>query len=82
MERRIVRICRAGDQLSVGDEFALEHAFRGIGRRGRLFTFQDIKADAAELVHVGVKNLGEETDLGRDHRIVVGEEELELECAT
>jgi hypothetical protein len=44
-------------------------------------TLQDIEADAAELVHVGVEDLSEEADLGRRHGVVVGEEELELEDA-
>lgn len=45
-------------------------------------TLQDIEADSAELVNVGVKDLGEESDLGRRHGIVVGQEQLELEHAT
>lgn len=45
-------------------------------------TFQDVKADAAKLVDIGVENLGKEADLRRRHGIVVREEQLELECAT
>lgn len=44
-------------------------------------TLQDVEADAAQLVHVGVEDLCQEADLGRRHGIVVGEEELELEDA-
>lgn len=44
-------------------------------------TFQNVKADTAQLVDVGVEDLGQEADLGRDHGVVVGEEELELEVA-
>lgn len=45
-------------------------------------TFQDVEADAAKLVDIGVEYLGEEADLGRCHGIIVGEEQLQLECAT
>lgn len=45
-------------------------------------TFQDVKADAAKLVDIGVEYLGEEADLGRCHGIVVREEQLQLERAT
>lgn len=44
-------------------------------------TLEDVEADTAELVNVGVEDLGEEADLGRGHGVVVGEEELELEDA-
>jgi len=42
---------------------------------------QDVQANAAELVDVGVVDLGEEADFGRRHGVVVGKEQLELECA-
>lgn len=45
-------------------------------------TFQDIETDAAKLVDIWVEDLGEKTDLGRCHGIVVREEQLQLECAT
>lgn len=45
-------------------------------------TFQDVKADAAELVDVWVEDLGKKADLGRGHWVVVGEEQLQFECAT
>lgn len=44
-------------------------------------TLQHIQADATQLVDVGVEDLGQEADLGRDHGVVVGEKELELEGA-
>lgn len=45
-------------------------------------TFQDVEADAAKLVDVGVEYLGEEANLGWRHGVVVGEKQLQLECAT
>lgn len=39
-------------------------------------TLQNVEADAAELVHVGVEDFGQEADLGRNHGIVIREEEL------
>lgn len=45
-------------------------------------TLQHIKADAAELVDVGVVDLGEETDLGGRHWVIIWEEEFEVEDAT
>ena len=36
-----------------------------------LLTLQDVEADAAELVDIGVVDLGEEANLWGDHRIVV-----------
>jgi hypothetical protein len=45
-------------------------------------TLQNIQADAAETVDVGVVDLGQETDFGRGHRIVVGQEQLKTEDAT
>lgn len=45
-------------------------------------TFQDVKADAAKLVDVGVEYLGEEADLGWRHGVVVREKQLQLERAT
>lgn len=81
MDSRMVLICRAGDQLS------FERLATDLGQVGGLFlcygipTFQNVEADATELVDVGVKDLGEEANLGRRHRVVFGEEKLELEDA-
>lgn len=50
--------------------------------QGPSLTLQNIQADAAQTVDVGVVDLGEETDLGRRHGIVVREEQLKLEDAT
>ena len=44
-------------------------------------TFQNIQTDAAQLVDIWVVDLGKKSDLGRSHRIVVGEKELKLEDA-
>jgi len=40
---------------------------------------QDIQTDAAKLIDVGMVDLGQESDLGWGHRIIIWEEELELE---
>lgn len=83
MERRIVRIWRAGDQLSVNLSARLHRTARTISKGACLMrTFQNVKADTAKLVDVGVKYLGEEADLGRCHGIIIREEQLQLECAT
>lgn len=42
-------------------------------------TLEDVKTDAAKLVDIWVKDLGKESNLGRCHGVVVGEEELEAE---
>jgi hypothetical protein len=78
MERSIVRIWSAGDQLSIrcmSQSVILSSTL--LASR----TLQNIQADAAQLVDVGVVYLGQEPDLGRVHGVVVGEEELELEHA-
>lgn len=85
----MVRICRAGDQLSIAVHRSvsssriqrLEGQGSDVFAFGDVRTFQDIQADTAQLVDVRVEDLGEEADLGRDHRVIVGEEELEFEGA-
>lgn len=73
----MVRICSAGDQLSGGKRLA-----SACNRNDHMVpTLQHIKADAAQLINVRMEDLGEKSDLGRGHRIVVGEEEFELEDA-
>lgn len=44
-----------------------------------LRTLKHIEADAAQLVDIGVEDLGQETDLGRGHGVVLWEEQLQLE---
>lgn len=53
------------------------HIDKGQGKSMR--TLQDVQADTTELVDIRVEDLGEEADLGRRHRVVVGKEELEFE---
>lgn len=79
-----MRIWRAGDQLSIILSARVHHAARRTLDRGgcHMRTFQDVEADATELVDIGVENLGEEADLGWRHGVVVREEQLQLECAT
>ena len=48
---------------------------------GITLTLQDVQADAAKTVDVGVVDLGEEANLWRSHGVVVREEELEIEDA-
>jgi hypothetical protein len=87
IESRIVRICSAGDQLSVC--LCKPHTFGRRKRRGspspasgkKKPTLQHVQADATQLVNVRVEDLGEESNLGRSHGVVVWEEELELENA-
>lgn len=45
-------------------------------------TLQDVQADAAKSINVGVVDLGQEANLGWCHGVVVREEELKLEDAT
>lgn len=44
-----------------------------------VLTLQDIQADAAQAIDVGVIDLSQESDFGRSHRIIVRKEELESE---
>jgi hypothetical protein len=71
----MVRICSAGDQLP-------EHVSRSLHTWsvGHL-TLQNIEANAAQPVDVGVIDLGQEADLGGCHRVVVWQEKLEFENA-
>lgn len=80
IERRIVRIWRAGDQLSV--DLSACCPISGQMRDCHMRTFQDVETDAAKLVDVWVEDLGEKSNLGRCHGVVVREEQLQLECAT
>jgi hypothetical protein len=81
MESRIVRICRAGDQLSGSRSV---NGQVGLGKISQYLslTLQDIEADAAETIDVGVVDLGKEADLGRGHGVVIGKEELKTEDST
>jgi hypothetical protein len=45
-------------------------------------TLEDVKTDTAELIDIGMIDLGQEANLGRSHGVVVWEEELELEDAS
>lgn len=71
MDRRMVRIWRAGDQLPTQHESASISEWKS-GRKYR--TLQHIKADTAQLVDIGVVYLGQESDLGRGHGVVVWKE--------
>ncbi len=69
MESKIVRICRAGDQLSATVQWSVWAPFPGCARG--LATLQHVEADAPQLVDVRVEDLGQEPDLGRRHGIIV-----------
>jgi basic membrane lipoprotein Med (substrate-binding protein (PBP1-ABC) superfamily) len=73
MESRIVRICRAGDQLPMLVSVC-NLVVHGDGP-----TLQDVQTNSTETVDVGVVDLGKEADLGWSHGVVVGQEQLELE---
>lgn len=72
----MVRICRAGDQLS--NQCQWRHLSKIIPEP----TLQNIQADTAEAVDVGVVNLGQEADLWGSHGIIVGEKQLKSKDAT
>lgn len=71
MERRMVRIWRAGDQLPAP---ALEPLRQYLGTQEGRLTLQHVETDAAQLVDVGVVDFGQESHLGWRHGVVVGEE--------
>jgi hypothetical protein len=45
----------------------------------RPLILENVEANSAELVDIGMINLGQEADLGRSHRIIIGQEQLQLE---
>jgi hypothetical protein len=47
---------------------------RSLVEMGVFLTLQDIQADTAETIDVGVVYLGQEANLGRSHGVVVGQE--------
>ena len=49
---------------------------------GRPLVLEDVQADSSELVNIGMENLGPKQDLGRNHGVLVGEEELTVEKAS
>jgi len=50
-------------------------------QRGRPLVLEDVEADAAQLVDVGVVNARQEAHLGRRHGVVGRQEQLQLEDA-
>ena len=61
-------------------ELATQTSAQG-SREGGLIqrTLKNIQADTAELVNIGVVNLGQESDLRRCHRVIIWQEKLQLE---
>lgn len=79
MDSRIVRIWSAGDQLSA---FKSQRGLLDrIRAKSSVRTLEDIETDATQLVDVWVVDLGEEADLGRDHGVVIRQEQLKLELS-
>lgn len=67
--------------LSVLCRIYLPPSFFWLSLARYLLTLQHIQTDPAKTVDVRVVDLGQEADLGRHHRIVLGQEQLELELA-
>ena len=74
MDKRIVLICSAGDQLpvNISSEHRAPEALR---------TFQDVEADSSQFVDIRVVYLCEESDFGWIHGIIIGEKQLQFENA-
>eukprot|EP00315_Gephyrocapsa_oceanica_P012014 CAMPEP_0185288548 /NCGR_PEP_ID=MMETSP1363-20130426/3459_1 /TAXON_ID=38817 /ORGANISM="Gephyrocapsa oceanica, Strain RCC1303" /LENGTH=111 /DNA_ID=CAMNT_0027884427 /DNA_START=356 /DNA_END=691 /DNA_ORIENTATION=+ len=51
-------------------------------QRGAPLVFEDVQADAADLVDVGMVHLRQEAHLWRRHRVLLGQEELQAEDAS
>ena len=49
---------------------------------GRPLVLENVETDSAEFVDVGMVDLSSEQNFGRDHRVLVGQEELAVEKAT
>lgn len=47
--------------------------------RKKILTLQDVEADTAELVNVGVVDLGQKANLRGRHGVFLGQEQLQLE---
>jgi hypothetical protein len=83
IDRRMVRICSAGDQLPV-----LRLATWNTDKQmcfwdtGYRHTLKDVETDTTELVDVWMVYLGQKPDLWWGHGIIVREEEFELKNTT
>ena len=79
MDKRIVRIWSAGDQLPATNILSqrLEKEYQRANDEEH--TLENIQTDTAEFVYVWVVNLGEKPDLRRSHRIVIWQEQLKFE---
>lgn len=80
-----MRICRAGDHLSAdgqgkkSDQSDCSPLIEEV-ETPRL-TFENVEADPAQLVDVGVVDLGQEAHLRGRHRVFLGQEQLQLELS-
>ena len=73
MDSKIVRICKAGDQLPLNISILL------LSLKICWLTLQYIQTDTAKLIDVGVIYFCEKSNLGWSHGIVVWEEQFKLE---
>ena len=74
VRERVVRVGRREQRLD-------RQQHRPDLQRRAPLVLEDVKADAAQFVNVGVVDLGEEAHLGWRHRIVLRQEELQFEDA-
>lgn len=72
----MVRICKAGDQLSSNESAHVQCSPFHLA-----LTLQNIEANPSKLVNVGVVDFGKKANLRGGHRVVIGQEKLEFEDA-
>lgn len=85
MERRIVLIWSAGDQLSSRQGISSAGASPVVEpntSRLRRLTLQNVKANSPKFVHVRMENLGQKPNLRRRHGILLRQEQFQLEYPT
>ena len=75
VRERVVRVGRGEQRLDRQQDGA------DLQRRAPL-VLENVKADAAQFVDVRVVHFGEEADLWRRHRVILGEKELQFENTT
>lgn len=74
MDRRTVRIWRAGDHLS--------EIWKFYPNIRVIITLENVQADSAELVNVRMVDFGHKANFWRSHRVLLWQEQLQLEDAT
>jgi hypothetical protein len=71
MDRRIVRICKAGDQLPASSEVSQINYTQRLHKETIQHTLQDVQTDTPQLVNIWVVDLCEKPDLRWSHGIVI-----------